>query len=41
MACTGHATETMFLKYIGETDDQHVDVVLDYWEKLDKERGVK
>ena len=32
MAVTGHATEQMLLKYIGETEHEHIDDFLSVWE---------
>lgn len=35
MALTGHATEKMFLKYIGETNDDHINDFTNLWETIE------
>ncbi|MFT7036028.1 MAG: integrase [Cyclobacteriaceae bacterium] len=35
MSITGHATETMFLEYIGETENDHFDEFIDVWKEKD------
>ena len=31
MACTGHTTETQFLKYIKTTNDEFAEILGDFW----------
>lgn len=38
MAVTGHATEKMLLKYIGETETDHLDEYFNLWETQKEER---